>query len=343
MYKWNHTPTGDFVMPRHGNATNPMTSSYFRHDPCVLAEIDTMLNEGQSTAAIYSALTKEDSKTASETIRDPKVISNRKLEKGKGKKGVYSKVETVQGCSEADLIIRYIKENDFIRTCSFTPFEYSTLNYHPQMLADIERFCVRKGAIFSVDTTFEICDGLWLTDTSYPNLSLVKKSDGKHPDSPGPSFWHFRKDRKAFRRFAAELIVENPNLQQLPRIGHDLDKAQMLGFRDVFTTSSSAWCTQHIKGRDAEQLRALGANKKDSSKILADIYGTQNDVVLQNGLADAYDADEFNSRLDSLEEIWNEAVPKFYDWFKKNRSKLFLDCLIIDTNSLPIHEWFPFK
>ena len=133
------------------------------------------------------------------------------------------------------------------------------------------------GGIFSVDTTFEVCEGLWLTDTSYPNLSLLK-DDGTHPEFPGPSFWHFRKDRKAFRRFASELVVECPELLDLPRIGHDLDKSQMLGFKDIFRASASAWSTQHIKGRDSEQLRSLGVNQNDKSRILADIYGTQNDI-----------------------------------------------------------------
>ena len=60
------------------------------------------------------------------------------------------------------------------------------------------------------------------------------KEGGTHPEFAGPSFWHFRKDRKAFRRFASELVVERPLLLQLPIIGHDLDKAQILGFHDIF-------------------------------------------------------------------------------------------------------------
>ena len=97
----------------------------------------------------------------------------------------------------------------------------------------------------------------------------------------------------------------------------------------------------HIKARDAEQLRIFGANKNDSSKILSDIYGTQSDIVLQNGLADAYDAEDFKMKLLSLEDIWKEAVPKFYDWFLKNRCDLFLDCWTLDARkNLRITERF---
>ena len=107
-----------------------------------------------------------------------------------------------------------------------------------------------KGGIPSIGTTFEICDGLWLTDSSYPNLSLVKhqgNSTHDHPSFPGPSFWHFRKDRESFRIFAAELLVENPLLINFSKAGHDLDNSQMLEFHDIFVYSSPIWCTQHIK------------------------------------------------------------------------------------------------
>ena len=31
-----------------------------------------------------------------------------------------------------------------MKVVNFTPNEYSTVNFHPQMLNDIERFCVKK-------------------------------------------------------------------------------------------------------------------------------------------------------------------------------------------------------
>ena len=86
-------------------------------------------------------------------------------------------------------------------------------------------FCVENSAVLSIDTTFEICDGLYLTDTSYPNLSLIDRKTGEHPHSPGPSFWHFRKHEDTYRRFAGELVIAKPSLGRLNKIGHDLDKA----------------------------------------------------------------------------------------------------------------------
>ena len=42
-------------------------------------------------------------------------------------------------------------------------------------------------------------------------------------------------------------------------------------------------------------------------------------LSLIEGLADAYDDEELDARLISLEDIWEGLLPGFYDWFKKNR------------------------
>ena len=40
--------------------------------------------------------------------------------------------------------------------------------------------------MFRCDTTFEIIDKLWLTDTSYTNTALIKTLNSKYFESPGP-------------------------------------------------------------------------------------------------------------------------------------------------------------
>ena len=56
--------------------------------------------------------------------------------------------------------------------------------------------------------------------------------------------------------------------------------------KDLFINAESMWCTQHIENNDSEKLRWLCVNDKDRSRIMADIYGLQNEILLQNGLAD---------------------------------------------------------
>ena len=65
------------------------------------------------------------------------------------------------------------------------------------------------------------------------------------------------------------------------------------------------------------QKSCVRVNDKDRSRIMADIYGSQNEILLQNGLADAENVDDFKARLDSLQPAWDNIVPGFHHWFKQ--------------------------
>ena len=84
-------------------------------------------------------------------------------------------------------------------------------------------FWVPANGIFCIDLTFEICNRLYVTNTTYPNLSL-HDINGKYLEFLGPSFWLFKRTREANRRFVGELLVYEPLLINLQKIGHDLDK-----------------------------------------------------------------------------------------------------------------------
>ena len=66
-------------------------------------------------------------------------------------------------------------------------------------------------------------------------------------------------------------MIANPKLLGIKKIGHDLDKAQYQGMKDIFASASSMWCTQHVKQRDAMQLENI-CSAGDKRRILADIY-----------------------------------------------------------------------
>lgn len=88
----------------------------------------------------------------------------------------------------------------------------------------MHHFCVRGNCNLHVDTTFELVEGLWLTDTTYTSEALVDLN-GKNPEFPGPSFWHFRKSKDCYRRFAGEFVTQKPELLGIEKVGCDLDKA----------------------------------------------------------------------------------------------------------------------
>lgn len=80
------------------------------------------------------------------------------------------------------------------------------------MINDLYRFCVNGNSVLRVDTTLELVEGHWLTDTTYTNEALIDLK-GKNPEFPGPSFWHFRKMRECYRRFAREIVIKEPELK----------------------------------------------------------------------------------------------------------------------------------
>ena len=78
IYKWSGEGPYEFNVPRHGNATRPTSSQYYKKDPILLEEVDNMVKSGLSTEQIYSSAARKEPVTVSETISDPKLIANRK-------------------------------------------------------------------------------------------------------------------------------------------------------------------------------------------------------------------------------------------------------------------------
>lgn len=162
--------------------------------------MDALLNYRKSTDQIYAKLSKENTPTVSETITLPKFIDNRKFNLRKSN-------ETNSVLSDAETLIYTVKSvTSMMNMIVFSSRDYIAFNYLPQKINNAKKFYVYRNSILRVDTTFELIDGLWLTDTTYTNEALLN-SQGIHPGFPGPSMWHFRKNRQCYRRLAAELVI----------------------------------------------------------------------------------------------------------------------------------------
>ena len=71
-----------------------------------------------------------------------------------------------------------------------------------------------------------------------------------------------------------------------------------------------------------EQLRYYSPTDKDRWKIMVDIYGSQNEVLLPEGLADAIYKDDFKAKLASSKPAWEVIAPGFHFWFQDNFHRL---------------------
>lgn len=119
-------------------------------------------------------------------------------------KSIYNKKERVASSvktplAEFESIVDQVKNSENnARSVVVLQDHYISYYTTERMLKDLERFCVKGNAVFTVDTTFELADGFWLTDSTYENKSLINKK-GEHPLYPGPYMWHFRKTQQAYR------------------------------------------------------------------------------------------------------------------------------------------------
>eukprot|EP00795_Rhopilema_esculentum_P005746 gene5746-11007_t len=64
---------------------------------------------------------------------------------------------------------------------------------------------------------------------------------------------------------------------------------------------------------------------------MADIYGARPGPVKQFDLADADDVLDFDTKLASLEVMWDTLVPRFNDWFAKMRADKFQSNLVLNA------------
>ena len=94
---------------------------------------------------------------------------------------------------------------------------------------NVSRFCGHGSSVLHLDTTFEITNNMWFTDTSFTNESLIDESKN-HPEFLGPYMVDFHEDRETYQRFAAELTAAKPSLLKVKNVGADLDSALFFGF-----------------------------------------------------------------------------------------------------------------
>ena len=86
-----------------------------------------------------------------------------------------------------------------------------------------------------------------------------------------------------------------------------------------------------LRENDIEKLKEYFPCDADRKRVMADIYGTQNSLLLENGLADAENEQDFSVKLASLQAVWDNIAPGFHHWFKKRMSDIFIDCLILSS------------
>ena len=131
------------------------------------------------------------------------------------------------------------------------------------------------------------------------------------------------KIKKTFGRFELEILSANPNLKSISFIGVDLESAIFTGLKTMIPGLCTLLCARHLMKRDESKLadllpktgRNIADRKLSSSEIIKDIYRSRIANFYEYGIAEAIDPDDFNTKLDFLEDRWEALWPGFHQWF----------------------------
>jgi len=305
-----------------------LIGTYTRTDPDILRTAEDQLKSGMSCEQVYFSNNKENDEP--NKILNLKSVQNLKYQLNKGKNAK----------EELDVLVDAVRSNKFVKVLKVQGDRYSAIAFKDHMLKDMKRFCVEGDSLFTLDTTFDLLPGLWVTDTAYQCLALYDINN-RHPHFPGPMMLHFKKDTLEFQTFASELVNQCGALRGIKKVGHDLDAATANGFTSVLPDAQHLWCTEHLQNRTVEKLRKMHVNERIQNKVMSDLYGVQNMYLHEDGLADAENDEDLEVKLASLEDSWANDIPWFADWFKKHQLTIFKECLTLSARkSLGISDRF---
>lgn len=252
-------------------------------------------------------------KSASCTV--PRGISQVKYERAKLRKkhNKDALAELIEKCKDS--------KGEFVHGPQVGPSVRVALTSKSQ-LEDVVRFCCNpeEFSIFGVDVTYEIGD-FFVTTTSYKHLMVIDKDTGCHPTFPGPFMVHTNESANDFHYFASTLKERNRDIENILFVGSDRQKAIENGISAQLPIAHFLACSKHVDDNITRKMALLNISGEAKSEILADIFGERR--CSTKGLIDSESDEEFDAKLISLKEQWDDAVtrssrcktPEFYTYF----------------------------
>ena len=198
-----------------------------------------------------------------------------------------------------------------------------------QQLNDLVRFSTNPSqfSIVSIDPTFSLGD-FNVTCLTYRHLLVTDSRTGQSPVMLGPLFIHQSKSFSAYHFFASSLLGITPKLMGVLAFGTDGEEALVKAFKQQLQFAVHLRCFRHMRQDIRRKLITdMGFPDDIFSEILADVFGKREGPTFFEGLVDCNSEDEFNNKLDMLEERWDgfealrskvpDAYIDFFTWFKR--------------------------
>ena len=76
-----------------------------------------------------------------------------------------------------------------------------------------------------------------------------------------------------------EMLLINPDVADIQKVGHDLDPGIDSGLTDVFRNAKKLFCTEHLQKADQLKLKDMGANSSTINRTTA-VYTVTEELPL---------------------------------------------------------------
>ena len=126
----------------------------------------------------------------------------------------------------------------------------------------------------------------------------------QHATMVGPILVHQQTDFTSLYYFAPTLISLNKQLCNILCFGSDGDEVLVEVFSHSFPFAIQLRCFIHFQRNIQEKLHALGIPHQVAEAFLTNILWKWHGSTYTEGLVDCRSEQEFDERLQALEEIW---------------------------------------
>lgn len=214
-------------------------------------------------------------------------------------------------------------EEVFIRSVVCAP-EPVVILASNQQLSDLKKFCTNDlyFTILEIDPTFNL-GNFSVTATCYRHLLLHNKESKTFPIMVGPVLIHQRKEYDTYSIFTDFLAKQ---VKTMKAIGTDGEEALTKACKSSFPSAVQLRCFLHFERNIKEYLKRIGVDEANRKLICADLLGQQIGVSFEEGLVDSNNNEEFESRLNSLLNLWKDRLgdkgTEFYRWFTKYKKEV---------------------
>lgn len=219
-------------------------------------------------------------------------------------------------------------DDAFVRSVVAAPEPMAVLATN-QQLKDMVRFLTdpQQHTVMGIDPTFNFGE-FNVTPIAFRYLLLEHRKEGHSPIILGPILVHQQKKFCSYHFFASTLISLCPSLRNIKAFGSDGETALYQAFHMQLPEATHLRCFRHFHANLATKLTSLGLPSEIINQYMKDIFGKTVAGVHEVGLVDLANEEEFEQRIKSLQETWNQREmsvaphrsPVFFDWFVKEKS-----------------------